>query len=69
MTQDFSRDEPPPDAVDGVDMDKLNALNVGLTDELYAYFGALPDRQDVRVVILRGAGPQRNQASALGHIA
>ena len=37
--------------------DKLNALNVGLTDELYAYFGALPDRQDVRVVILRGAGP------------
>lgn len=36
--------------------DKLNALNVGLTDALYDYFGALPDRQDVRVVVLRGAG-------------
>lgn len=35
---------------------KLNALNVGLTDALYDYFGALPDRQDVRVVVLRGAG-------------
>lgn len=36
--------------------DKLNTLNVGLTDALYDYFGALPDRQDVRVVVLRGAG-------------
>lgn len=36
--------------------DKLNTLNVGLTDALYEYFGTLPDRQDVRVVILRGAG-------------
>lgn len=36
--------------------DKLNTLNIGLTDALYDYFGALPDRQDVRVVVLRGAG-------------
>ncbi len=36
--------------------DSFNALNLGLTQELYDYFGSLPDRQDVRVVILRGAG-------------
>lgn len=36
--------------------DKSNALNVGLTDELYDYFGSLPDRQEVRVVVLRGSG-------------
>lgn len=34
----------------------FNALNPGLTRELYDYFGGLPDRQDVRVVVLRGAG-------------
>lgn len=36
--------------------DSFNALNLGLTGELYDYFGHLPDRQDVRVVVLRGAG-------------
>lgn len=36
--------------------DKLNALNLGLAGELYDYFGALPDRPEVRVVVLRGAG-------------
>ncbi|MDD2879827.1 MAG: enoyl-CoA hydratase/isomerase family protein [Rhodoferax sp.] len=36
--------------------DNFNALNLDLTQELYDYFGSLPDRQDVRVVVLRGAG-------------
>jgi enoyl-CoA hydratase len=36
--------------------DNFNSLNLGLTDELYHYFGSLPDRQDVRVVVLRGSG-------------
>ena len=36
--------------------DSFNSLNVGLPDELYNYFGQLPDRQDVRVVVLRGSG-------------
>lgn len=36
--------------------DKLNALNLGLAGDLYDYFGALPDRPEVRVVVLRGAG-------------
>ena len=36
--------------------DNFNALNLGLTGELYDYFGNLPERQDVRVVVLRGAG-------------
>lgn len=36
--------------------DRLNALNEGLVEELNTYFGGLADRQDVRVVILRGAG-------------
>jgi enoyl-CoA hydratase len=36
--------------------DNFNALNLALTEELYDYFGKLPDRQDVRVVVLRGAG-------------
>ena len=36
--------------------ERLNALSEGLVDELNAYFGALADRSEVRVVILRGAG-------------
>lgn len=36
--------------------DNFNALNLALTQELYDYFGNLADRQDVRVVVLRGAG-------------
>lgn len=36
--------------------DNFNALNLALTQELYDYFGSLPDRQDVRVVVMRGAG-------------
>jgi enoyl-CoA hydratase/carnithine racemase len=36
--------------------DKFNALCMDLAEDLYAYFGALPQRQDVRVVVLRGAG-------------
>jgi enoyl-CoA hydratase len=36
--------------------DSFNALNLGLTQELYDYFGTLPERSDVRVVVLRGAG-------------
>jgi enoyl-CoA hydratase len=36
--------------------DNFNALNLALTQELYDYFGNLPDRQDVRVVVMRGAG-------------
>ena len=36
--------------------ESFNALNLGLVAELYAYFGSLPDRPDVRVVVLRGAG-------------
>jgi enoyl-CoA hydratase/carnithine racemase len=36
--------------------DNFNALNLALTQELYDYFGGLPERTDVRVVVLRGAG-------------
>jgi enoyl-CoA hydratase/carnithine racemase len=36
--------------------ERLNALSVGLVDELNDYFGGLAERKDVRVVILRGAG-------------
>ncbi|MDP2678094.1 MAG: enoyl-CoA hydratase/isomerase family protein [Rhodoferax sp.] len=36
--------------------DNFNALNLALTQELYDYFGSLPDRQDVRVVVMRGLG-------------
>lgn len=36
--------------------DNFNALNLAITQELYDYFGSLPDRQDVRVVVLRGTG-------------
>ncbi|NVO04540.1 MAG: enoyl-CoA hydratase/isomerase family protein [Rhodoferax sp.] len=36
--------------------ENFNSLNLALTEELYDYFGKLPDRQDVRVVVLRGAG-------------
>ncbi|WP_422062057.1 enoyl-CoA hydratase/isomerase family protein [Sphingopyxis sp.] len=36
--------------------ERLNALSEGLVDELNAYFGGLADRNEVRVVILRGAG-------------
>lgn len=36
--------------------EQFNALNLALTQELYDYFGNLPERTDVRVVMLRGAG-------------
>lgn len=36
--------------------EQFNALNLALTEELATYFGCLPERTDVRVVILRGAG-------------
>lgn len=36
--------------------ERSNALNGGLTEELLDYFGGLCERQDVRVVIMRGAG-------------
>lgn len=36
--------------------DNFNALNLALTQELYDYFGSLSDRQDVRVVVMRGLG-------------
>ena len=36
--------------------DKFNALCMDLAEDLYAYFGSLPQRQDVRVVVLQGAG-------------
>ena len=36
--------------------DQFNSLNLALTQELYDYFGSLPERTDVRVVVLRGAG-------------
>jgi len=36
--------------------DSFNALNLALTQELYDYFGGLPERTDVRVVVLRGLG-------------
>ncbi len=36
--------------------DNFNSLNLDLTEELYDYFGSLPERSDVRVVVLRGAG-------------
>jgi enoyl-CoA hydratase len=36
--------------------ENFNALNLGLAKELYEYFGRLPDRQEVRVVVMRGAG-------------
>ena len=36
--------------------DSFNSLNLALTEELYHYFGSLPDRTDVRVVVLRGSG-------------
>lgn len=34
----------------------LNALDTTMVDELRDYLGALPSRQDTRVVVLRGAG-------------
>jgi enoyl-CoA hydratase len=36
--------------------DALNALDRRMVDELRAYFAALPQRQEIRVVVLRGAG-------------
>jgi enoyl-CoA hydratase len=36
--------------------DHLNALNPTLVGELRDFFGGLPQQQDVRVVVLRGAG-------------
>jgi enoyl-CoA hydratase len=36
--------------------ESLNALNPQLVTELRDFFGGLPDRDDVRVVVLRGAG-------------
>lgn len=36
--------------------DSLNALNPTLVTELRDFFGGLPERDDVRVVVLRGAG-------------
>jgi len=36
--------------------ERLNALNPTLIAELNAFFGGLPARADVRVVVLRGAG-------------
>ena len=36
--------------------DNFNALNLGLAGELHEYLGSLPDRQEVRVVVMRGAG-------------
>jgi enoyl-CoA hydratase/carnithine racemase len=36
--------------------DKLNAINPQMCDELQDYFGSLETRQDIRVVMLRGAG-------------
>ena len=36
--------------------DSLNALNPTLVTELRDFFGGLPQRDDVRVVVLRGAG-------------
>jgi enoyl-CoA hydratase/carnithine racemase len=34
----------------------LNAMNLQLVDELRDFFGGLPERREVRVVVLRGAG-------------
>ena len=36
--------------------DRLNAVDAGMLGELHRYLDALPDRDDVRVVVLRGAG-------------
>merc|ERR1711969_114940 len=36
--------------------DSLNALNPTLVTELREFFGSLPQRTDLRVVVLRGAG-------------
>lgn len=36
--------------------DSLNALNPQLVSELRDFFGGLPERDDIRVVVLRGAG-------------
>ncbi len=36
--------------------ESMNALNPTLVDELRELFGGLPQQQDVRVVVLRGAG-------------
>lgn len=36
--------------------DSLNAMNRALVDDLRDFFGALPSRPDVRVVVMRGAG-------------
>jgi enoyl-CoA hydratase/carnithine racemase len=36
--------------------DALNALNPGMIEDLRDYFLGLPDRRDVRIVVLRGAG-------------
>src|SRR5215467_3319737 len=36
--------------------DALNSLNIGLVDDLLAYFGALYFDRETRVVVLRGAG-------------
>jgi len=36
--------------------DALNAMNPQLVDELRDFFGSLPHRHEIRVVVLRGAG-------------
>lgn len=48
------------DGVDWLTLDrphKHNALDPALIDALCAHFAALPDRAEVRVVVVRGAGP------------
>lgn len=34
----------------------LNSINLQMVSELRDYFGALPEREEVRIVVLRGAG-------------
>ena len=46
--------------------DALNALNPGMIEDLRDYFLGLPDRRDVRIVVLRGAGARHPGAGASG---
>ncbi|NLW77835.1 MAG: hypothetical protein GXY32_00270 [Ruminococcaceae bacterium] len=51
-------------AIVTIDNPPMNALNVDVINGLYAAFGALEDNNDVRVVILTGAGDKAFVAGA-----